>query len=384
MRSSESHAMPGPFPGESAGSFALLNAIVLPCAVFDPEDNLVFANEAFKTEFSHEPSVKEGTSFSRWSFLQAFHRYGPMAKGYGHPMLLPSERPALHADEEVYDPVTRQSYTFHWRKGGQVDPSATVLTVKNLTEARRSQAHTAGLQEQLMLTSRSMSVGEMATTIAHELNQPLGSILNYLGVAKTLLQAATKLDKAQEAVMGAILQAERATSVIARVREFVRNREPEKELCHAAELIDSVISLLSLEIRKHGVQVKVSVEDGLPGVCADRVMLELVFANLVRNAIEAMETSPPDQRFLSIQAGLDMEQRLKVVVQDSGCGVPEENVDNLFQAFYTSKQNGMGAGLAICRSIMEFHGGRLYFEPAEPAGSAFVCCLPAYLQEKED
>ncbi len=369
-----------PVQVNETGSFALLDTIALPCAIFDATEQLRFANEAFRREFRDRPSLQPGCH--RDDFIRVFHRYHPVASGEadstnsifpGFPL---GEGDEWDADEEVYDPQSRQSYLMHWRRLSLGTGNGWMLTLQNLTETRSSQARSADLQEQLMLTSRRMSVGEMATTIAHELNQPLGAILNYLGVANTMLQQHSVGNRIQEAISAASAQAERATAVIARIREFVRNREPHKEQCEVVDLVNSVVSLLSLEIRQQNVRVSVQVAEDLPKVDVDRIMMELVFANLVRNALDAMEASPPDRRYLGINAHLDAEERIAVTVRDTGCGIPADTIDQLFQPFFTSKKNGMGAGLAICRSIMEFHGGRLYFEPSETQGAAFVCCIP--------
>ncbi|GGX75374.1 hypothetical protein GCM10007392_48150 [Saccharospirillum salsuginis] len=352
--------------------FSLLDTVALPCVVFDARQRLLFANRPFRREFQDTLTPRLRLD----DFMQRFHSYDSA------PTLGPGTRSDSIAttdqerDEEVYDPETRQSYVLHSRPLRPVAEGGTVLTLQNLTETRSSQARSADLQEQLMLTSRSMSVGEMATTIAHELNQPLGAILNYLGVVRNLLDGQPEHGRALEGVSAALLQAERATAVIARIREFVRTREPKKEPCRVADLVHSVISLLSLEIRQQRVRVDCDLATDLPSIQVDRIMMELVVANLVRNALDAMSASPPDRRFLGIDAEPDLEGHVRITVRDSGCGIPPETIDQLFQPFFTSKKNGMGAGLAICRSIMEFHGGRLYFEPMQTEGAAFVCCIP--------
>lgn len=351
-------------------SFSLLDAVAMPCVVFDASDHLLFANRPFRREFQDALTPRLRLDH----FMQRFHSYdsAPTQDSLSGAVAVVDRE----HDEEVYDPETRQSYLLHTRPLGPGTDGGIVLTLQNLTETRSSQARSADLQEQLMLTSRSMSVGEMATTIAHELNQPLGAILNYLGVVRNLLDGQSEHGRALEGVNAALLQAERATAVIARIREFVRTREPKKEPCRVADLVHSVISLLSLEIRQQRVRVDFDLDADLPAIHVDRIMMELVIANLVRNALDAMSASPPDRRFLAIVTEPDLEGRVRITVRDSGCGIPPETIDQLFQPFFTSKKNGMGAGLAICRSIMEFHGGRLYFEPMQTEGAAFVCCIP--------
>ena len=354
-------------------SFSILNSVASPCAIYDQMDRFLYANEAFRQEFDHK-KIPYRWQQDRLAFVNNFQSYS-----------FKDEAEALDApaNYEMYDPLTGNSHTFRWRSITTGSCKGFLLNTQCLTERRSRQQQVVSLQEKLMQTSRSMSVGEMATTIAHELNQPLGAILNYLQVGKMFLEKAGNHEKVLPAIDAAVQQAERATSVIARVREFVRRQEPKKEECHISGLMKSVLASLSLELKRQRVNITVDLDARLPSIYVDRIMVELVFANMVRNALDAMDTTPPSQRLLAIKGVVDVEGRLKVSISDTGCGIPDELAANLFQPFFTTKANGMGAGLSICRSILEFHGGHMYCEPNRPKGSTFICCIPANDQEAE-
>lgn len=233
-------------------------------------------------------------------------------------------------------------------------------------------------QEQLMLTSRLLGVGEMAATLAHELNQPLGVIINYLNVClRRLDRDDPALVQVMAALHGARAQAEHAAHVIARVREFVRTREPRKESHPVRALMETVLGLLALELRQQRVDSAIDIEAGLPGVVGDRVMIEQVLLNLAKNAIEAMRQTPIAQRRLRLRARLNDERQIEIAVTDHGHGLAGGVDDKLFSPFFSTKPDGMGVGLNICRSIVEYHGGRMLFANEPAGGCTFSFTLPA-------
>jgi C4-dicarboxylate-specific signal transduction histidine kinase len=222
-----------------------------------------------------------------------------------------------------------------------------------------------------------MSVGEMTTTLAHEINQPLATIVNCLAAARTLLGPDDgRVQPLRQALDLALEQAEQAGAVVARIREFVRTREPRREALGLKALIDHVVQLQQVDAQKHRARILVELMPDLPPVLVDRIMIEQVLTNLIRNGIEAMRTTRPTQRTLTITTHCDVECRVVVRVADRGSGVPACDEAQLFTPFFTTKQEGMGIGLAICRSIVEFHGGQLYFERNTGGGSVFAFTLP--------
>lgn len=233
------------------------------------------------------------------------------------------------------------------------------------------------LQDQLLHSSRTLSVGEMATTVAHELNQPLSAIIQCLHAAQRQLQRMeTHPPRLEQALSMAVTQAHQAASVIVRIREFVQQREPRRETCELTELIEQALSLAQPELHCQQIAVHQDLAEPLPPVQVDPVMIIQVLTNLIRNAVDAMRDAAPDDRLLTLSATLDVEQRIRVAVVDRGCGIAPGDMTQLFTAFYTTKAQGMGIGLAICRSIIEFHDGNLYCETNAHGGASFIFTLP--------
>jgi hypothetical protein len=345
------------------------SAAPTPCAIFDPDDDtLILANSAFVSEFGALPE-------SRSAFERDFEPVG---------VVVLDDDAALAGSfngaqcVEVFCPRRSRWYSFHWsRLQAPENSSLVMLSVQNLTERMETVRQHRALQEQLLSSARVMSVGEMATTLAHEINQPLAAIVNCLTVARTLLsQRGSQTPRLRQALELAFEQAEQAAAVVARIREFVRTREPRREPLALQMLVDHVVQLQQVDAQKHRVRIRVDLAPDLPRVFVDRVMVEQVLTNLVRNAIEAMRPIRPSQRSLTVAARSDMEGRVEVRVSDCGPGISPADEAQLFAPFFTTKPDGMGIGLAICRSIIEFHEGHLYFERNPEGGSAFAFTLP--------
>ena len=212
-------------------------------------------------------------------------------------------------------------------------------------------------------TARLVSMGEMATSLAHELNQPLAAVANYcMGTCEALLEAMRK----------AAREAMRASRIVARLRRFLRRADPTLEAQNLAEIIDEATAMATVDLRRRGHAVSLDVAADLPPVRADRVMIGQVLFNLIRNGIEAMEGREPERRRLVVTARPAEEaDMVEVTVTDFGTGIPEADRDRIFQAFYTSKPEGLGVGLNICRSIVEFHGGRIWVGDNPVGGAVF-------------
>nr|WP_255699317.1 ATP-binding protein [Luteimonas sp. Y-2-2-4F] len=216
----------------------------------------------------------------------------------------------------------------------------------------------------------------MAATLAHELNQPLAAIVNYLNGSLRLVEQAGGPAQVERALLAARTQAEHASAVIARVREFVRAREPRRDAQNLAQIAETVLELLRLEAERQQLRIDVDLNPALPAAYADRVMVEQVLLNLVKNAIEAMREVPAARRALRIQARVNLDGEIELRVLDRGKGLSPAESEQLFSPFFTTKTDGLGIGLAICRSIIEYHEGRLFFEPREGGGSVFGFTLP--------
>jgi C4-dicarboxylate-specific signal transduction histidine kinase len=250
---------------------------------------------------------------------------------------------------------------------------ATDITLQKQTQELNRQQ-----QEKLQLTARLISVGEMASTLAHELNQPLAAIANYnMGCVRRLRSGEYTAQDLLDAMEKSNAQAERAGKIIQRVREMVRRRDPQRAECSINDIITDIAHMIEIEAEKNGVALSLRLAPSLPRVMGDRGMLEQAILNLTRNAIEAMRDTPAAARSLMIASRCDDRAMIEIDVCDSGCGIPDELADNLFTPFFTTKRDGMGMGLTICRSIAEFHDGRLWASRNADAGSTFHFSLAA-------
>jgi two-component system sensor kinase FixL len=239
--------------------------------------------------------------------------------------------------------------------------------IRDLTERQKTEARLQELQSELVHISRLTAMGEMASTLAHELNQPLSAIVNYLKGSRRLLEGASDersammsdaLDKAGE-------QALRAGQIIRRLRDFVARGESERRIENLAKLIEEAGALALVGAKDQGIRVKFQFEPAIDLVLADKVQIQQVLLNLMRNAIEAMEQS--QQRELVISTAQGKDDMVTISVADTGPGITEETRSQLFQPFFTTKCHGMGVGLSISRTIVEAHGGEIWVE-ANPAG----------------
>jgi len=264
------------------------------------------------------------------------------------------------------------------------------LKLSNAAERQQAEARRLADRERLLLTSRVMSVGEMATMIAHELNQPIGSIANIVrGLKARLSRGALTAEDGVEALDKAADQALYASGVIQRMRSFVEQRQPQVEPLDLPRLARATLDLLDWEIARDRVSAQAAFDDDLPPVLSDAVMIQQVLVNLARNGLDAMRGQVQPRR-LTI-AGRRMEGSARMVeltVTDTGPGVSDEAAGRMFSPFFSTKPGGMGVGLGICRSIIELHRGRLWHtrEPegtGASGGSVFHIALPTARQEDE-
>jgi len=223
-------------------------------------------------------------------------------------------------------------------------------------------------------------VGEMASLLSHELNQPLAAIASYAtGTRNLLQQGAHTLADVELAMHRIAEQAERAGKVIKSVHDFVRRRDQAREVVAPQALFDAILPLVNLQARKLGVQVQLRLEPGLPRVLCDRTMVEQVLLNLARNGMQAMDR--PEIRRRVLQLGVQRvaadPRWIEFSVTDVGPGIAPDVAQQLFTPFFTTKAEGMGLGLSLCRTVIEQHGGTLAFGPNAPQGTVFTFTLPA-------
>jgi two-component system sensor kinase FixL len=249
--------------------------------------------------------------------------------------------------------------------------------VRDLTEHQQTQARLQELQSELVHVSRLSAMGEMASALAHELNQPLAAISNYMKGSRRLLAGGSDPNtaKIESALDRAAEQALRAGQIIRRLRDFVSRGESEKRVESLSKLIEEAGALGLAGAREQNVQLRFNLNPGADLVLADRVQIQQVLVNLFRNALEAMAQSP--RRELVVINTRIADDMIEVEVSDTGSGFQDDVVPNLFQTFFTTKETGMGVGLSISRSIIEAHGGRMWAKSNASGGATFRFTLPA-------
>ena len=246
--------------------------------------------------------------------------------------------------------------------------------VRDLTERRTQERRMQELQSELVHVSRLTAMGEMASSIAHELNQPLSAITSYLRGAITLLKA-EKFDRerVRDALDRSADQALRAGDIIKRLREFVAKGETQHSIEDPATLLEEAAALALVGAKEQGVRVVLRCDRGLPNIVVDKVQIQQVALNLIRNGVEAMETTMRRELTVAVTRRDDC---ALFSVTDTGTGINPEIAEQLFQPFVTSKLNGMGIGLSICRTIIEAHGGAISARPNDGGGTIFEFTIP--------
>ncbi|HYC44138.1 MAG TPA: ATP-binding protein [Burkholderiales bacterium] len=285
---------------------------------------------------------------------------------------LPSLPQNLH-EGEVHDKARGRWYLIHSRPVRWIDGRMVRLQLAtDITERRRAEALFRQQQEKMQITARLVAVGEMATTLAHELNQPLAAISNYsMGCVRRLRSGTWDEAELLDALEKGAAQAERASKVVQHVREFVARRAPNLVPCDINEVVGGVSSMIGLEARQNGATLKLELSDIVPYVHADPLLMEQVILNLSRNALEAMQETPAAERQLTIRSRPNGGDTVEVEVEDKGRGIDPQLEANLFTPFFSTKSHGMGLGLHICRSIVEAHGGHVWVSRNEPGGMTF-------------
>jgi two-component system sensor kinase FixL len=246
--------------------------------------------------------------------------------------------------------------------------------VRDLTERQHTERRLHELQDRLLHVARIRSMGQMAAALAHELNQPLAATANYAHAALRLLATAEPdLERVREAIDRAVKQTVRSGDVIRRLRAFLARGKTAAQAEPLATLIEEASALALVGVQEHGIKVLIRLDSDLPHVFVDRVQIQQVLLNLIRNAVEAMEGC--DVRVLTV-AVKKADDHVRVTVSDTGQGMPAETAAKLFQPFVTTKADGVGIGLSVCRAIVEASGGRLWMEQNSPTGCTFHFTLP--------
>jgi PAS domain S-box-containing protein len=263
-------------------------------------------------------------------------------------------------------------------------PAFRGAVIVDITDRKRAEAALQQAQDDLARLNRVMLLGEMTASIAHEVNQPIAATLTNAHAGLRWLGAQPPdLEETRQALGRIVRDGNRAGEVIDRIRALVKKVPPRRELLDLDEAIHEVIALTQTDMQRNGVRLQTRLAGDLPLVPADRVQLQQVIMNLIINAIEAMAAASDGRCELTIVSGRDDTSGVSVEVQDTGPGLDPEELDRLFQSFYTTKPDGIGMGLAISRSIAEAHGGRLSAAPNHPHGAVFRFTLPTAEKSSE-
>jgi signal transduction histidine kinase len=253
----------------------------------------------------------------------------------------------------------------------------------DVTERKRAEEALRQAQADLAHANRVTTMGELAASIAHEVNQPLAAVaLNANACLRWLARESPDLDEAREAARRVIRDGNRANEVITRLRALVQKTETQKTQLDINEAIEEVVLLTQNEAARKGVRLRLELTADLPPVFGDRVQLQQVILNLVMNGVEAMVAVIDHPRELLIRSHSHESDHVRIAVQDCGVGIAREDLEKIFNAFYTTKSQGMGMGLAISRSIIEAHGGRLWATPNAGDGATIQFTLPLNSQSE--
>ena len=317
-------------------------------------------------------NIQTDSSIAPW-------RAEALKRGYGSNISLP-----LMSDGATFGALTlyaKEPNAFNERTLEQFTELADnlaygVIALRTREERSRAERALREAQAELAHVTRVLAMGELTASIAHEVNQPLAAIVaNANAGFRWLANPTPNLEEARNAISRIVRDGNRASDVIRRIRALVKKGDTEKTLLDVNEVIQEVVSLTHSEIQKSGVVLKMNLAGGLPRIYGDRIQLQQVILNLVMNGIEAMNSVVDRPRDLLIRSSPHESDQLLVAVRDSGIGIDRENLDQIFNTFYTTKSQGMGMGLAISRSIVENHGGRLWAVPNDGPGATFQFTL---------
>lgn len=264
---------------------------------------------------------------------------------------------------------------------GEVNtPGKRVFTgfIRDISDRKQAELEARRRQDELAHLTRVHSMGDLAAGLAHEINQPLTAILGHARACLRMIDAGqADLDLLRQSMEQIARQGERAAEIIRRLRRYVEKGEIDRQPSDLGDRVQEALAMLQHEIKAHAVQVRVSGTEGLPPLLLDSIQIEQVLVNLARNAIQAMACAQVEAPELEVTAALsDAPVGVRLSVRDNGPGFGSKSPDELFAPFFTTKKDGLGQGLSICRRIVDAHGGRIWAEPSTPCGATFHLWLP--------
>jgi PAS domain S-box-containing protein len=367
---------------------------------------LLFTNRTYRewfgvgsdghTRLAADPEQRDAASFDALDDVDSFAGFPVNELERSNPLSAETYSPAL---DKWFD--VRHRY-MRWVDGRLVQ----MLIATDVTPRRRAEEQQRQQEEKAQITSRLITMGEMASSLAHELNQPLTAISNYCtGIINRIKAGSMQPAALDEALQKTAKQAQRAAGIIKRIREFVKKSEPNRQACKVEAIVDAALELADIELKKHSVRFEKNIERGLPIIDADPILIEQVLVNLIRNAAEAIDAAgrPYGKRLVKLTVARNTPElfpedglvtahgiapsddihrldSLRFEVRDTGHGLKPGLSERLFEPFFTTKAEGLGIGLNICRSIIEFHQGRLWaqnvYNSSEVSGCVFGFTLP--------
>jgi PAS domain S-box-containing protein len=360
----------------------LIESNIIGIVIWNLQGRIIDANQAFldMVGYGREDIVSgrlRWTELTPAEWRDADEQIIPELKASG--TVQPREKEYFRKDGSRV-PILIAPALFEWK------PDEGVSFVIDMTDRKRaedklraSEQRVLDAQMELAHVNRVSTMGQLATSIAHEVNQPLsGVIANAEACLRWLGRGTPDLDSARRSVKWIIEDGNRASEVIRRVRTLANKTGNEKVPLNVNDLIGETIALLQRELNNHRVALRTELAAALPAILGDRVQLQQVLINLVMNGLEAMQSVTDRPRDLVIRSHGGEDQLVLVAVTDSGAGISAENAERLFNAFFTTKSSGMGMGLSICRSIIEAHGGRMSAANNAGPGARFEFTLPLY------
>jgi len=355
---------------------ALLDATVDAIIVIDHQGKIIRFNKAAETMFGYSSAEMLGRSINRIIHGTESERHDNYIRNY----LYTGVRKIIGIGREV-QAIRKDGSTFPAALSvGEVRIKNRVRFVgvmRDLTLEKEAEKDTLRHREQLMHVSRLTTMGEMAAAMAHEINQPLSAIATYTAACVRLLnQPEDNRQEVTAALTEIGTQAHRAGEIIQRIRHFTRSREFTRKTVNIRAMIEEITPLAQLDANANGVRLTINLSDELPDVTVDGIQIQQVVLNLLRNGVDAMAEVPGDQRSLTLNAYCESPQTVRVDISDRGHGVSDEVQEKLFTPFFTTKEWGMGMGLAISRSIITAHGGKLDCMNNADAGATFFFTLP--------
>lgn len=355
---------------------SMFEASAVGIAVMDQDNHFTAANEAFQRMIGYT-----GEELQSLGPLDITHEDD---RGTAQEMLehVQSGKPEDYHSEKRYRCRDGRVIWVRVSTARALDPdiplSGTPAIIEDITERKRAEGDLHNAREALSRATRLAMMGELAASIAHEVNQPLGAIImNGNACRRFLALTPPDLDEIRDGLDAVVSDGNRASEVLSRIRAMLKNAAPERGEVDVNKTITEVLALARQELQQHRVSVQADLRPDLPRIVADRVQLQQVVLNLVMNGIDAMRAVADRARILTIRSQLDDQRNIVVNVADSGVGLDAAHRERIFETFFTTKAAGMGMGLAISKSIIEAHHGRLWAAPGSPIGAMFAFALPS-------